>query len=250
MLSTMCHNHTSKKNLCKFLCYNQGMVRLINEKNIDFLSNVAYSMMRLQEHFTHIYEYNNPLMKPCIYVMWHANQFLVHGIEDKAHLSILISNSRDGEIVARAVEKWGFKVVRGSSGKKGAVESTMQMLHRLKAGECVGIMVDGPSGPLHKVKNGAIKLAQMSGAPIIPAHWYSPQKTFINLPSWDKMKTPFGDCNILNIYGEPIYVKEDATSEELALVKDEVKAQLLKLESIAPKIYNEAKKQKRWQKKK
>lgn len=226
------------------------MVRLINDGNIDFLANTAYSMMRLQEKFTHIYEHNNPNISPCIYVMWHANQFLVHGIEDKKHLSILISNSIDGEIIARAVEKWGFKVVRGSSGKKGAVESTMQMLHRLKEGECVGIMVDGPSGPLHKVKNGAIKLAQMSGAPIIPAYWYSPQKTFINLPSWDKMKTPFGDCKILNIYGNPIYVKPEATSEELALVKDEVKTQLLKLEDIAPEIYNEAKKQKKWKKKK
>ncbi len=226
------------------------MVKLINEKNIDILSNIAYSMMHVQERFTHIYEYNNPKIFPCIYVMWHANQFLVYGIEDKAHLSILISNSKDGEIVARAVAKMGFKVVRGSSGKKGAVESTMQMLHRLKDGECVGIMVDGPSGPLHKVKNGAIKLAQISGAPIIPAYWYSPQKTFISLPSWDKMKTPFGDCNILNIYGEPIYVNSEATSEELAQVRDEVKTQLLKLEEVAPKIYNEAKKQKRWKKRK
>ena len=66
----------------------------------------------------------------------------------------------------------------------------------------------------------------------------------------DSMKTPFGDCKILNIYGNPIYVKPEATSEELALVKDEVKTQLLKLEDIAPEIYNEAKKQKKWKKKK
>lgn len=225
------------------------MVRLINDKNIDLLANTVYTMMRLQEKFTHIYEYNNPNIAPCIYVMWHANQFLVHGIEDKAHLSILISNSIDGEIVARAVEKWGFKVVRGSSNKKGAVESTMQMLNRLKNGECVGIMVDGPSGPLHKVKNGAIKLAQMSGAPIIPAFWYSPQKTFVNLPSWDKMKTPLGDCNILNLYGEPIYVTKDASNEELAQIRENVKIALLDLEAKAPEIYNEAKKQKQWKKK-
>ena len=64
------------------------------------------------------------------------------------------------------------------------------------------------------------------------------------------MKTPFGDCNILNIYGEPIYVNSEATSEELAQVRDEVKTQLLKLEEVAPKIYNEAKKQKRWKKRK
>lgn len=226
------------------------MVRLINDSNIDFLANTAYRLMRLQEIFTHIHEYNNPNLKPCIYAMWHANQFLVHGLEDKANTSILVSNSIDGEVIARAVEKWGFKVVRGSAGKKGAVESTMQMLTRLKNGECVGIMVDGPHGPLHKVKNGAVKLAQMSGAPIVPAHWYSPQKTFINLPSWDKMKTPLGDCKILNLYGEPIYVNENATDEELSAAKENIRTQLLNLEAKAPEIYNEAKKQKLWDKKK
>lgn len=225
------------------------MVRLINDSNIDFLANTAYRLMRLQEFFTHIHEYNNPNLKPCIYAMWHANQFLVHGLEDKANTSILVSNSIDGEVVARAVEKWGFKVVRGSAGKKGAVESTMQMLTRLKNGECVGIMVDGPHGPLHKVKNGAVKLAQMSGAPIVPAHWYSPQKTFINLPSWDKMTTPLGDCKILNLYGEPIYVNENATDEELSEAKENIRTQLLNLEAKAPEIYNEAKKQKLWDKK-
>ncbi len=225
------------------------MVRLINDSNIDFLANTAYRLMRLQEIFTHIHEYNNPNLKPCIYAMWHANQFLVHGLEDKANTSILVSNSIDGEVIARAVEKWGFKVVRGSAGKKGAVESTMQMLTRLKNGECVGIMVDGPHGPLHKVKNGAVKLAQMSGAPIVPAHWYSPQKTFINLPSWDKMKTPLGDCKILNLYGEPIYVNENATDEELSEAKENIRTQLLNLEAKAPEIYNEAKKQKLWNKK-
>ena len=225
------------------------MVRLINDSNIDFLANTAYRLMRLQEIFTHIHEYNNPNLKPCIYAMWHANQFLVHGLEDKANTSILVSNSIDGEVVARAVEKWGFKVVRGSAGKKGAVESTMQMLTRLKNGECVGIMVDGPHGPLHKVKNGAVKLAQMSGAPIVPAHWYSPQKTFINLPSWDKMTTPLGDCKILNLYGEPIYVNENATDEELSAAKENIRTQLLNLEAKAPEIYNEAKKQKLWNKK-
>lgn len=226
------------------------MVRLINDSNIDFLANTAYRLMRLQEFFTHIHEYNNPNLKPCIYAMWHANQFLVHGLEDKANTSILVSNSIDGEVIARAVEKWGFKVVRGSAGKKGAVESTMQMLTRLKNGECVGIMVDGPHGPLHKVKNGAVKLAQMSGAPIVPAHWYSPQKTFINLPSWDKMTTPLGDCKILNLYGEPIYVNENATDEELSEAKENIRTQLLNLEAKAPEIYNEAKKQKLWDKKK
>lgn len=225
------------------------MVRLINDGNVDFIANCAYSILRIQEKFTSIVEYNNPHLFPCIYAMWHRNQFLVHGIEDKAHLSIQISNSIDGEIIARTVEKWGFKVVRGSAGKKGAVESTMQMISRLKNGECVGIMVDGPRGPLYNVKNGIMKLAQKSGAPIVPVNWYSPQKTFINLPSWDKMKTPLGKCNILNIYGEPVFVNSEATDEELLNIKENIRQQLLKLDAEAPNFYQDAVSKKMWDKK-
>lgn len=224
------------------------MVRLINDNNIDFIGNTAYAIMHIQEFFTHIVEHNNKNLKPCIYAMWHKNQFLVYGIQDKAHFSIQISNSMDGEIIARVVEKMGFKTVRGSAGKKGAVSSTMQMISLLEKGECVGIMLDGPNGPLHKVKNGAIKLAQKTGAPIVTAHWYCPQKNFITLPSWDKMKTPFFDCNILNVYGDPIYVKEDATDEEIEQIKDKIKKQLFDLEAKAPELYKEAEKNKLWDK--
>ncbi len=178
--------------------------------------------------------------------MWHANQLLVHGLFDREKINVLISNSIDGEIVARTCEKWGFKVVRGSSGKKGAVESTMHMLTELKNGNSIAIMVDGPHGPLHKVKNGALKLAQKTGVPIIPSYWYSPQKSFISLPSWDKMKVPFGECNIINIYGTPIYISAEPTDEEIAVVKDEIKNQLMELEEKAPQMYIEAKKNNLW----
>lgn len=85
------------------------MVRLINDNNVDALATIAYKILRIQEIFTHIEEVNNKNLKPCIYAMWHANQFLIHGIEDKAHLNVLISNSMDGEIIARAVENGAFE---------------------------------------------------------------------------------------------------------------------------------------------
>lgn len=224
------------------------MVRLINGKNIEFVCNIAYFFMHIQEYFTHVKGWNDPKITPCIYAMWHANQFAVYGLENKENINILISNSIDGEIVARACKKFGFKLVRGSSGKKGAVESTMQMISGLKNGENVAIMIDGPSGPLYKVKNGVIKLAQKTGAPIIPVHWYSPQKTFIKLPSWDKMTTPLGDCNLLNTYGTPIYVSENATEDEINAAKENLKEQLFHLEKITPQLYEEAKAKNLWKK--
>ena len=182
--------------------------------------------------------------------MWHSDQFCVYGIEDKAHLSILISNSIDGEIVAYATESLGFKTVRGSAKKRGAVESSMQMLSRLKAGECVAIMVDGPNGPLHVVKNGAIKLAKLSGAPIVPVCWYSAQKTFITLPSWDKMTTPVFDTKIVNLYGEPIYIPADSPPEDDVKFKQIIKESLEDLQRRIPDVWQEAKKANLWKKKK
>lgn len=206
--------------------------------------------MKCQEPFTHILEVNNKELKPCIYAMWHSDQFCIYGVEDKGHVSILISKSADGEIVAYAVESLGFKTVRGSSKKKGAIESTMHMIELLKNGEAVAITVDGPSGPLHKVKNGVIKIAQMSGAPIVPVCWYSDQFNFVALPSWDKMTTPLLDTKILNLYGEPIYVPAELTSEQFEEYREKLRTSLLDLQVRIPEEFKKAKKEKLWNKKK
>lgn len=222
------------------------MVRLINKKNVPTIANIVYRILKFQEIFTHIENWNHPDIEQCIYVMWHANQFLVHGLPNRNSVNILISNSFDGQIVANVCEKWGFKVRRGSSGNKGAVSSTLQLINSLKAGESVAIMVDGPRGPYHEVKKGALVLSKDSGVPIVPVHWYSDQSSFRHFPSWDKMTSPVGDCRILNIYGEPIYPQNKSEDEIANLIK----TSLLNMEQDESKIYNEAKKLKLWNKKK
>lgn len=225
------------------------MVRLSNKENKKRLSDIAWKVMHLQEFFTHIVEINNKELKPCIYAMWHMHQFCVYGVEDKANLSIMISNSDDGEIIANVVEKMGFKTVRGSSNRKGCISGTMQMVERLKAGECGAIMVDGPRGPLRKVKNGIIKIAKLTNAPIVPVVWYCPQFNFVKLPSWDRMSTPIGSCKIVNLYGEPIYVDPSRNDEEYDNeLKEKIRSSLIDLEERIPDVYKEAKKNKLWKK--
>ncbi len=198
--------------------------------------------MKFQELFTYIQNIDLPEEKSCIYALWHANQFLVHGLPDRKNVNILISTSLDGDIVANVCERWGFKVHRGSAGRKGAVASTLKMLDALNAGESVAIMVDGPRGPYHEVKKGAISLSKDSGKPIVPVHWYSDEITFRTFPSWDKMLSPVGPCRIINLYGKPIYT-EGKTDEQIA---NEIKDSLLELEKIAPQKFKEAKEQKLW----
>jgi hypothetical protein len=140
----------------------------------------------------------------------------------------------------------GFKTCRGSSNRKGSVSGTLKMISKLKNGEDIAIMVDGPRGPIHKVKSGAIVLAREAGVPIVPIHWYSTDFTFVKFPSWDTMTSPIGPCKLINLYGKPIYV-ENKTNEQVA---QEIKDSLEKLEKEAPERYKQARKQKLWNKKK
>lgn len=223
------------------------MVRLINNKNITKLGDLIYAFFHLQSYFTHIIEVNPPKTKANLYAFWHEHQFAIYGIPNKGEVNVLISNSQDGQVVAKAVEKLGFKVVRGSTARKGCITSTMQLISRIKEGESAAIMVDGPRGPYHKVKNGIITIAKETGAPIIPAYWYSEEKTFVKLPSWDKMTTPIFNCHIMNLYGEPIYVNKDDDPKDIA---NKIEVSLDDLKDRAPEEYAKAKKQKLWKKKK
>lgn len=227
--------------------YNSGiMVRLINKHNLGLITDGIYSWMKFQEKFTYMADFNNPKISPCVYVMWHGNQFCVHGLPEKEKVNILISTSKDGQIVSDICNRMGFQTCRGSSKRRGAVSGTLKLIDKLKQGENVAIMVDGPRGPLYSVKSGAIVIARESGAPIVPMNWYSKDFTFFKFNTWDKMTCPFGPARILNTFGEPIYVG-DKSDEQVA---QEVKASLLRLDELAPDRFNEAIKKGLWEKKK
>lgn len=210
-----------------------------NKDNREKFSNLIYSIFKFQEFFTDIQNVNLPDCGPCVYAMWHAHQCCVHGLPDRANCNVLVSRSRDGQIIANVVEKWGFKVIHGSKGKKGSVEATLQMIHALEHGECCAIMVDGPKGPAKVVKDGAIKIAKKAGVPIVPVFWYSPNLTFLKFPSWDGFRIPFFWTKLINIYGEPIYVDADNDKAQDEEVRLKVQRSLEKLEKEAPKAHKE-----------
>lgn len=212
------------------------MVRLINKKNIKYVSLGIYKLLKIQEMFTNLKNVDYPDIDRCIYAIWHSNQFLVHGLKNKDKTSILISNSLDGDIVSYVAQKWGFKVKRGSSGRKGSISATKQLHDELIKGESIVITVDGPRGPYHEVKKGAIALSMETGIPIVPVNWYSQDKSFKEMNSWDKMKFPLGRCRIMNLYGRPIY-PDGKSEEELTL---EVKNALLELEKKSPQKFKQA----------
>lgn len=149
----------------------------------------------------------------CIFAMWHCHQILTYGIENKEKFYTLISASNDGEIIAKSAESMGIKSVRGSAGRRG-VAASLELIDKLKEGNNIAIMVDGPKGPAFKVKDGIVNIAKITKIPIIPCAWYSPQKSFISFNTWDKFKAPLGPCQTVALYGDPIYIPEELTKEE------------------------------------
>lgn len=201
-------------------------------------TKIIYRIFKIQEIFTDIQNVDFPENAgPCVYAMWHAHQCCVHGFPNREKCNVLVSRSRDGEIIAGVVERWGFKVIHGSKGKKGSVEATLQMINALKNGECCAIMVDGPKGPAKVVKDGAIRVAKNAGVPIVPVYWYSSSPTFLKFPSWDEFRIPFFWTKLINIYGEPIYVDPNGGKEEDEQVRLKVQHSLEELEEKAPKAF-------------
>lgn len=203
-------------------------------------TKLVYRIFKFQELFTDIQNVNYPEgIGPCVFAMWHAHQCCVHGFPERAKCNVLVSRSRDGQIIAGVVEKWGFKVVHGSKGKKGSVEASLQMINALKNGDRVAIMVDGPKGPARVVKDGAIRIAKKAGVPIVPVYWYSPNPTFLKFPSWDEFRIPFFWTKLINIYGEPIYINPDEDKEHDEEVRLKVQHTLEELEKKAPEAHKE-----------
>lgn len=214
------------------------MVRVVDRENRNRLADIVTAFFKFQQHFTHIEPVNFPNAEPCLYAMWHNNQCCVYGLPNKSTTNVLVSRSHDGEVVAHAIERaFGFKTVRGSKARTGAVEATMQMIDALKNGESGAIMVDGPKGPVYVAKDGAVKIAKLAGVPIVPVVWYSDNFNLLKFKSWDKLQVPFLDVRLINLYGEPIYVPKDGDEQSDEEYRLKLEKSLLELRDRAPEEY-------------
>lgn len=158
---------------------------------------------------------------PVIFLVWHGRIFLVPYFFRKRGIRPLISPSQDGEIAARIMSGWGYHLIRGSSSHV-IIKAWNQMKETLRQGGEVLIVPDGPRGPNRQLKLGGIKLAQETGAHLVPFTFSASKKKFLH--SWDHflMFPPFS--KIVAIYGQPLVVspslKEDELDEERKRIQE------------------------------
>ncbi len=125
--------------------------------------------------------------RPIVYVLWHSRLLpLIHNRRGEG-VALLISRHRDGGYLAELCERWGYRVVRGSSQRGGTV-GLLGLIRYLKAGQEVGTTPDGPRGPAERLKPGVLIAAQHAQAVVIPMGARAKSAWWIQ--SWDRLCIP------------------------------------------------------------
>jgi lysophospholipid acyltransferase (LPLAT)-like uncharacterized protein len=143
---------------------------------------------------------------PLVWAFWHGSQMALLSQKRRRPTAVLVSLSKDGELQSKVMANHGMLVVRGSSSRRGA-SGLRGLLRHLARGHDVAFAVDGPRGPLHRVKPGVLAC----GYPIVPVGVI--YERAITLGSWDRFQIPLPFSRVTIVAGAPL---ESPDAETLA----------------------------------
>jgi lysophospholipid acyltransferase (LPLAT)-like uncharacterized protein len=129
----------------------------------------------------------DPLLVPAVYCFWHRCVFPSTWFYRDRDIAVMTSRSFDGEYIARIIEHFGFRPVRGSS-SRGAVRALLGMHTEIEQGRVAAFTIDGPRGPVYVAKPGPVLLAKNTRVPIVVYH-IALERAW-TLPSWDRFMVP------------------------------------------------------------
>lgn len=159
-----------------------------------------------------------------LFAFWHGKQFLPSITMRKTHKTagaVLVSSSRDGEILSTWLSKLGYDIIRGSS-RRDTIAATAAIVRRLKNNQSVALAIDGPIGPIYKVKPGLTRMAQKFGMEILPMGSAFSHK-WVFSRAWDKLEIPKPFSKAVIYIDEPYTVADDC---DLDLVNTQLEEKL------------------------
>lgn len=164
---------------------------------------------------------------PAIYAVWHGRILMLPAIFGRTHaVHVMVSRSRDGEVVARFSRHFGFRTVRGSTTRGGPV-ALRRLARLLRQGHEVAMVPDGPLGPRGVVQPGVIALARLTGAPIVPLA-FSAHPAW-RLGTWDELLIPTPFARGVVAFGSPFSVPADANRSRQEALGKELESALAQL---------------------
>jgi lysophospholipid acyltransferase (LPLAT)-like uncharacterized protein len=147
---------------------------------------------------------------PILFALWHGRMFLSIQAHRGEGIVTMASRSKDGELIARWLERNGYIVVRGST-TRGGGEALRRMVRSVRSGKYAALTVDGPKGPPRIVQPGVVQLARLTGAWILPITSSASRPRF--LASWDRYLLPLPFSRGFVAYGEPFPIPREMSDE-------------------------------------
>jgi lysophospholipid acyltransferase (LPLAT)-like uncharacterized protein len=164
-----------------------------------------------------------PAGKNVIMAFWHGRIFMATYYFRDRGITVITSQNRDGEYIARVIEHFGYCAARGSS-SRGSRAATIECLRAMESGGDVGLTIDGPRGPRYVAKPGAAFFARKSGNPVVPFHISAKDKWVMK--SWDHFQIPKPFSRAVLLIGEPIFVEENATKQQMQEAEGQIQRSL------------------------
>lgn len=179
--------------------------------------------------------------QPFIVVFYHGRQFLLTYQLQGIPTAIMSGISYMGEIQSRILSGFGFTIIKGSS-SRGGIRVLVEMIGLVRKGLIGAFAVDGPRGPYHKVKPGAVYVAKKLGVPIIPVATSARWSLVFN-SVWDRylLPMPFSKCTVH--FGEPIFLDSDLSEDSISQACHQIGEVLTDLEAEADRIIGRTKKE-------
>lgn len=151
-----------------------------------------------------------------VVAFWHGTMLPCWKFFSGKQANAVTSLSKDGDVLAQLLNGWKYNVLRGSSSKGGA-ELLDEMTVKART-SLVLVTPDGPRGPNHKFKAGAVVAAQRAGVPLVLCNI----KVFwrITLNSWDRFEIPMPFTKIIIEFLPPVFVSKEADRKEIAEIME------------------------------
>jgi lysophospholipid acyltransferase (LPLAT)-like uncharacterized protein len=166
----------------------------------------------------------------CIFCGWHGKSIVFANYFSGNGFWVIISQSKDGDMQTTIFERLGYNVIRGSTGRQG-VRAALEAIKVLKSGGTLAMTPDGPRGPSGEIQGGVMLMARKSGGKLIPVGISARPRKIIN--SWDHHLVPYPVSKAILIAATPIMVPEDASDEEVELLRTKLKHDIDVLEELA-----------------
>jgi lysophospholipid acyltransferase (LPLAT)-like uncharacterized protein len=177
-----------------------------------WLSDALFATVRFEvEHEERFAPYRDR-GEPVVLCVWHGRLLPVTYYHRHLPITAIISQSRDGDYIARLVEGWGYETVRGST-SRGGRRALTGLVRAVRGGRLAAITPDGPRGPRQRLQTGVLTVAQLTGRPIIPLGCGASSAWWPG--SWDRFCIPKPFARVRVRYGHPRHVARDATAADL-----------------------------------